>query len=505
MKKVGVIEIGSYSIRLLLTEIEEGGYFKIIDELNSSVEICKDLIDDNSICSCTINSIISTIKSFKSLCDISGADKVYTVATDVFRKSTNQQDVIDAIEKETGIQVDILPWESEIRYITLAILRSIYISNSLVVEISSTTTNLAWLKNGNIKESVSLPFGSVDLSYKFKLTNRISQEDYEALIDYLDTEITNIPWLFKNRFESVIGVGITIRTLGKIDRLRKRYPFDISHNYELTDMDVHEILNLLKCKDCKQRSKMEGLDDYKAEILIGGISIFHSIIKVLTFDKIFISGRGLREGIIYKHIQKNYKPIEDILDYSINGILDTLNSNKVHANHVYYILLSLFEQLKPLHNLGSDYNHIIKTSALLHDSGISVNYYNHHKHSFYVILYSYINGLSHKELLMSAAIAASHRFNQYQLPYPPYSSILSKLDLQAIEKIGVLLKIAEGLDRGLVSAVKTVHVKYTSEEVIIELTSNRNLEFEIHQALRAALKFKELYRRRLIIRHTENK
>ena len=101
---------------------------------------------------------------------------------------------------------------------------------------------------------------------------------------------------------------------------------------------------------------------------------------------------------------------------------------------------------------------------------------------------------------MSAAIAASHRFNNYQIPVPQFSSIINKLDLKAIYEIGALLKIAEGLDRSLVSSVKDVEVTLNDEEVIILLSSPLNLDVEIHQALRARDFFREVYDRDLIIR-----
>ena len=72
---------------------------------------------------------------------------------------------------------------------------------------------------------------------------------------------------------------------------------------------------------------------------------------------------------------------------------------------------------------------------MLHDCGISVNYHNHHKHSFYIILNSFINELTHKEHLMSAAIAASHRFNNYHLPLAQFSYLVNKLDIGIIKKL----------------------------------------------------------------------
>ncbi|MDZ4941465.1 Ppx/GppA family phosphatase, partial [Clostridium perfringens] len=121
------------------------------------------------------------------------------------------------------------------------------------------------------------------------------------------------------------------------------------------------------------------------------------------------------------------------------------------------------------------------------------------KHSFYIILNSYINGLTQKEVLMSAAIAASHRFNSYQTPLAPFSSVINQLDLRSVKLIGVLIKIAEGLDRSLVGAVKNLNFNFDEETVTLKVSSDIDVDFEIRQALRASEKFKEIYGKELII------
>ena len=39
MNKIGVIDIGPNTLRLMLTEVEDDGYFKVIDELKSSIRL----------------------------------------------------------------------------------------------------------------------------------------------------------------------------------------------------------------------------------------------------------------------------------------------------------------------------------------------------------------------------------------------------------------------------------------------------------------------------------
>lgn len=500
MNKIGVIDIGPNTLRLMLTEVEDDGYFKVIDELKSSIRLCSDLVNGCEICNDKISLILSTLRAFKSLCIVSGASKIIAVATESFRTAQNKELLISTIKSELDVDIRVLSCEEEIHYNFIGVTRSIYVENSLMVEVEGNSTHLAWIQNGCIIKSATLPFGCVNLSYNYNLTDRISRDDLDVTINLINSHLHDLQWVTENTYDSIIGVGGTVRTIGKLDRIKKRYPLDISHNYELTDLDVHDIYNLLKSKDYKQRCKIEGFDPDSSDVIVGGLAIFHNIVKLVCNSKIIISDRGLKEGVLYEYINSKHPLNTDILDYSINGILDTLNSNKPHAKHVFWITTKLFDALKPLHHLDSSYDRILKTATMLHDCGTSIDYYEHHKHSFYIILHSYINGITHKELLMSASIAASHRFNKYQIPQPPFASIINSLDVKATKLIGVLLKLAEGLDRSLVGAVTDLDVAFNDDTVTITVTSDIDLELEIYQAYRASDKFKEIYNRNLIIK-----
>ncbi|PRR81307.1 Ppx/GppA phosphatase family protein [Clostridium vincentii] len=499
MNRVGVIVIGSNSVRFMLTEVEEGGYFRIIDELSSSVRLCSDLINGDEISSDRIQDILSTLRSFKSLYSVSGAKKVITVATESFRLSSNKDIVVKLIKEELDIDVTILSDEEEIYYTYLGVKNSMYFTNALIVDIAGSSTHVAWILDGKIKDSFTLPIGSVNLSYKYNLNDGILTEDLSAALSCIDDELQKLSSLCGRKFEAIIGIGGTVRALTKMDRRKKKYPLDVTHQYTTTDLDIHDMYNLVKSKNLIQRKRLEGLSPDRPDIIVGGAAIFQGIINYLGVQDVIVSGRGLKEGLMFEYITENYEPISDILDYSLNGLGRNLNINRDHADHVFGIITKLFEALKPLHKLGDKYNNVIKTASILHDCGISIDYYNHHRHSFYIILNSYINGLTHKELLMSAAISASHRNNSYHLPLPSFCSMINKLDIKVIDEIGVLLKISEGLDRSLEGAVNDLQVSITVDSVIITVFSDTDLYLEIKEALRATRNFKDIYNKDLII------
>lgn len=498
MDKIGVIYIGANSVKFTLMNVLDSGYYKIIDESSSDIKLSQDLINSNEISEYKIIETLDNVRSFKSLCKFSDVTNIISVANCTLADASNCDDFLKRIKDQFNISVTLLSNEDEIHYTHLGVTKSIYTKNSLIVDICGACTHLTLVKDGKIKNSATLPFGSLNHTYKNNLEDRILVEDLDNAIDMVKNSLSDIQWLQKGEYDSIIGVGGTVRAICKIDRVKKRYPFDVLHNYRLSKFDVHQIYNLLKSKNYKQRVSVDGLSAERADLIVGGLTIFDTILDFVDCDNVIVSGRGLREGIIFSYIESNYGHIDDILDYNLNGIIDYLHINKNHAINVYNMTSYLFSKLQPLHKFGEKYNNVLKTASLLHDSGISIDYYHHHKHSFYVILHSNINGLSHKELIMSAIIAANHNTNN-SIPLPAFFSVISKMDIQVIDSISILLAVSENLYRSLENTIDSIDVEIDEQFVLINLSSNLNISLEIKQALKNKEKFFDVYGRELKI------
>jgi exopolyphosphatase/guanosine-5'-triphosphate,3'-diphosphate pyrophosphatase len=120
-------------------------------------------------------------------------------------------------------------------------------------------------------------------------------------------------------------------------------------------------------------------------------------------------------------------------------------------------------------------------AALLHDIGITVSYYDHPRHSAYLVENARLFGLSHREQMLTAVVAGWHegpvgRYLRNRL----YSEFLDESDWQRARKMALLLAMAESLDTtqlGLVKRIATelrpktagLTMEIASEGAMIEL------------------------------------
>ncbi|MDE5618305.1 MAG: exopolyphosphatase, partial [Clostridia bacterium] len=122
------------------------------------------------------------------------------------------------------------------------------------------------------------------------------------------------------------------------------------------------------------------------------------------------------------------------------------------------------------------------------------------KHSAYIILNSGLYGISHKDLVMSAMVASLHRKSELSsYDFARYKDMLTLEDIDAVYKLGVIVRIAESFDRSMSSIIKGITCDVLGDSVIMKTEADGNCSVEIKDAMTAAADFRKAYRKNLQI------
>ena len=71
VEKIGIIDLGSNSARLVIVNLFTEGHFMVVDELKESVRLGQDMDRDGFLKPQRVAETIKTLKMFKRLCDSS--------------------------------------------------------------------------------------------------------------------------------------------------------------------------------------------------------------------------------------------------------------------------------------------------------------------------------------------------------------------------------------------------------------------------------------------------
>ena len=502
MEKIGIIDLGSNTARLVIVDMFTDGHYMVVDELKESVRLGQDMGRDGFLKPQRIAETIKTLKAFKKLCDARCVDRIIAVGTAAVRRAKNQRSFLDEIQVSCNITIRVLTEEEEAMYVYRGVINSMDIPKGLILEIGGGSTKIIYYNRRNLLNYANLPFGAVTLTELFA-ADATPEESAKHVEEFFTEQLKGLPWLKEVDPEvQMIGVGGSFRNLFKINRLIKKYPLDIIHNYKMDVEDFTNTYDMLKALDVDKRKKIKGLSPARADIMPAAMAITNAFIKYMNIQMFTIGGYGLREGIMVNQALPitQEKPISDVLSYSLDRMLKFYGCDPKHIEHVLILSVQLFKQLRVLHKFSRQYLKVLKIAASLHDCGERTQYYQHAKHSCYTILNAPIYGATHREIVLAAFVAGCHNREDINLSeWQKYKNIVNEEDLEAVKKLGVLLRIAESLDRTHCGMVTGLNCDVLGDSVIMKTIVAGDAALELRDAANAHGEFKKIFKKNLEI------
>ncbi len=162
--------------------------------------------------------------------------------------------------------------------------------------------------------------------------------------------------------------------------------------------------------------------------------------------------------------------------------------------------MQLFKQLRVLHKLPRPYVKILRVASMLHDLGTKFKFYDHHKHSMYLIMNSNLYGIPQKDLVMASLIAGCHEKESLEdLGMEKYIAMLNEEEIEAVKKLGVIVRIAECFERGKGGLITEIVCDVLGDSVIMKTKSTGDITLEIKNAMYAYPEFKRAFKKTLEI------
>ena len=503
MEKIGIIDLGSNSARLVIANLFADGYFMVVDELKESVRLGQDMERDGFLKPARVAETIKTLKMFKKLCDASEVSRIITVATAAVRRAKNQRSFLDEIQANCGIKIRVLSAEEEAMLVYRGVINSMDVPKGVVLEIGGGSTKIVYYNRRNILNYVTLPFGAVTLVGMFSGDDIKPDEQARKIEEFFTEQLKQVPWLKEmDKDIQLIGVGGSFRNLFKISKMVKKYPIDTVHNYRMTADDFIPIYDMIRVLDLDKKKKIKGLSSERADILPAALALVKSFIDYTELDGITFSGAGLREGLMFNQAlpMTLEKPITDVLNYSLTALVKYYDCDEKHVEQVVNLSIQLFKQLRVLHKFPRQHLKILKIAAMLHDCGERIKFYNHQHHSWYMIMNSTLYGATHKEIVMAAFTACCHKkedVNAYD--WARYKDLVGDEDLEVVKRLGVILRIAESLDRAHSGTITGINCDILGDSVIMKTEVSGDATLEVRDAMAAASEFKKFFRKNLEI------
>jgi exopolyphosphatase/guanosine-5'-triphosphate,3'-diphosphate pyrophosphatase len=366
------------------------------------------------------------------------------------------------------------------------------LGDAFLIDIGGGSAEVTAIRGRGFVRSFSQPSGVLRFSERYVRSDPISGRDFKALEAAAAESFAGIDWLQDTSGASLAGIGGTIRTLAEIDQKSCGYPLDRVHGYSFSRERLEEIIGMLRGMTLRQREDVPGLSRDRADLILAGAVILDQLMRRGRFASLTVSGQGLREGVFYEQFLVGESPplFSDMRGFSVQNLARIYNYEALHTAKVRDLSLSLYDQLRALHGYGEWERELLGYAATLHDIGVAIGYYDHHKHGAYLVMNSALQGFSHREIVMLALLVRAHRKGDVSVE--AYSAILPPGDGERIARLAALLRLAEYLERSKSQVIQSLHVEM-GDPIRVVTRSVGDATVEIWDANRRAGLFQKAF------------
>lgn len=498
MDRIGIIDLGSNSIRLIIIDIKENGAHHQIENLKETVRLRSGTDAQGLLTKEGMDSAVEIVSLFVRFCRARQVTTIIAVATAAVRRAPNQSEFLDSIKKQAGVTIEVLSGEEEAHLGYIGLINSVTETTGLMAEIGGGALKLVGFKDRLPQNSITLDFGAVSLMETYHLQDLPASEDVHALETFLDEAFAKIAWL--PNYPRLMGLGGTCRSLARVYRRHVQYLPDVTHGIIIPTEAVEEIYRMLKGMDLEERRQIPGLEQARADLSVTGIGMIYRLLRAINASELMVCASSLRDGLFYKHIYPRDPVLFNVLTHHTHNLIDYHNLDENHLRRVSNLAVILFDQLTSLHGLGSYERRLLLIAGLLHELGVVISVESLEKHTLYTALNSPLLGLNHRERVLVAFLAASHDgFFQGNLQDFVTHGPIHADDIGRIKKLAPLLQIAHSLDRSRTGVVTHLQATVTAESCQLKIFGTQKRELEIRDAFRQAEAFEQQYKIKLTI------
>jgi exopolyphosphatase/guanosine-5'-triphosphate,3'-diphosphate pyrophosphatase len=358
--------------------------------------------------------------------------------------------------------VRVLSESEEARYGYLGAVNSTTLRDGHVLDVGGGSIQVSKVVGRELESGTSRPLGAVRMTEAFLPGPAASRSELKALRAHVSAHLARIPSLGRHEGR-LIGIGGTVRTLAAMGLKAAGHPITDPHGYVLEAGALEELIKRMAALPAARRSELPGLKEDRADITLAGAVTVAAVMERAGADRIEVCSEGLREGVFYERFLAPADPpmVADVRRHSVRNVAATYAYDREHCEHVAALALGLYDELSALGLQRADAaeRELLWAAAILHDVGVLVDYNDHHKHSYYLVLNAGLPGYDHRELALVALLVRAHRKGPPTPALDGLDAVLRKEDHGRLDRLAACLRIAEQLERGRARGIRDLRVE----------------------------------------------
>ncbi|MEO1280363.1 MAG: Ppx/GppA phosphatase family protein [Pseudomonadota bacterium] len=463
LKPVGVIDIGSNSVRLVVYE----GAVRAITPLFNEKVLCglgRNVAADGMLGDDGMERAFDVLSRFRAIVGAMGVRTIRAFATAAVREASDCDRFLKRGAKIIGAPIRVLSGAEEAEFAAKGIFMAFRDPDGVVGDLGGGSLELLNVSDGSANHATSLPLGGLRLI-----------EDADGNIDkavkLIDRALDKVDWLSVGEERTFYAVGGTWRAFARLHMERANYPLHVMQGYRIPVDEAIELAGELRnAKPVSAVDSINSISRSRREILPFGAAALERVLLRLKPKDVVASVFGVREGMIYDLLPAS----EQRKDPLISFCSDYARLRSRSAEHA----MELCAWTQPLFEYGDlletpDERRLRRAACLLSDIAWRAHPDYRGEQSLNVVAHAALTGIDHPGRIF-LALATYHRHegkngNGADGISSRLKKLLSKKDQKRAKVVGLAIRAAHMLAVGMPGIIPRTPLSYEDDLLVLDV------------------------------------
>ncbi len=294
---VAAIDIGTNSTRVL---IRDGS--RTLERLMTITRLGQDVDATGRLAEEAIDRTLVCLRDYRKVMDDFDVTRLRAAATSACRDAANREDFFDRAEAVIGVRPELLSGLEEGQLSFRGATAELDPADGpfLIADIGGGSTEFAF---GTLEaeSALSLDIGCVRLTEKYVEHDPPRPEELVACLSmtelHLDDVAREIPQAAQAK--TFVGLAGTVSTAAAVEIGLAEYDRSQVHHFVLTKGAVEDVYRTLVTESRADRIHNPGLEEARADVIVGGMCILVEIMRYFGFDECLVSESDILDGLAF--------------------------------------------------------------------------------------------------------------------------------------------------------------------------------------------------------------
>jgi exopolyphosphatase / guanosine-5'-triphosphate,3'-diphosphate pyrophosphatase len=301
--RLGAIDIGTNSVRLLVADVDGVGETAELEPLDRRVRITRlgqGVDESRRLNPEAMSRTIEVLREYRGALDELGVERARAVATSAARDAVNRDDFLGPAADVLHFEPELLPGTEEARLSFLGATAGLdEPAPYLTVDIGGGSTEFV-VGTHEPEGLISIDIGSVRVTEQHLRSDPPEPEELSEAVSVVRAHLSDVEREVPAVHEAATLVGLagTITTVAAIELGLTEYDRTKIHHFRLHRTAAEDVFRTLATEPAEVRRHNPGLEPGRVDIIVGGALILVTIMRTFGFKEMLVSEADILDGLV---------------------------------------------------------------------------------------------------------------------------------------------------------------------------------------------------------------